>query len=186
MKNLKKKNKKLIWENQKRMRTRKTSIKVPEIKIIIQEVSLALLKTMITEELQVAVATMEVAVTKDMMVADTTDNHTITIMTNIITMINTTTIMAEKTLVIEAMEETITTKATTTTLDEVVQAVVAALTRIKGIITKITNKDIKTTTTLAIEDSKIRRINHKTTIMTTELTILNITRKELTIHKISI
>jgi hypothetical protein len=179
LKNLKKKNKKLIWENQKRMRTRKISIKVPEIKIIIQEVSLALLKTMITEELQVAV-------TKVMMVVDTTDNHTITIMTNIITMINTMTIMVEKTLVIEAMEEAITTKATTTTLDEVVQTVVAALTRIKGTITKIINKGIKTTTTLAIEDSKIRRINNKTTIMTTELTILNnITRKELTIHKIS-
>ena len=137
-----------------------------------------------------AVATMETAaVTKDMMEVDTTDNHTITIMTNItITMINTMTIMAEKTPNIEAIkEEAITTKATTTILDEVVQVVVAALTRIKVTITKIINRGNKTTTTLAIEDSKIKRINHKTIIMTTERTILNnnnILRKELTtIHK---
>ena len=171
------------------MRTRKTSIKVPETKIIIQEVLLALINKMTTEELQVAVATTEVAaVIKDMMEVDITDNNTMTIMTNItIIMINTMTIMAEKTPDIEAIkEEAITTKAMTASQDEVDQAVVVALTRIKVTTTKIINKGTKTTTTLAIEDSKIKRINHKTIIMTTEWTILNnnnILRKELKIHK---
>lgn len=150
---------KSLTPSPKRMITKKTNIKVVETKIIIQEVEIVHLTTKM--EVQPMVTTLVETPKAITQQVDTIDKLITIITTNITTtMTNTMTITAEMNLVPEAMVEVTTTKVTIPTQDEVDLAAVA-LTKIKGTtttITKITNKVTKTTTILAIVDSRIRRI----------------------------